>query len=166
MPLRSSCGHQGRNTAHTGRPYLSLSERPSGYLAGCRICHTCFPGWEQQSVVPEGYPGSNWLTGSQHQVNSTLVLGRSAARVPIVARRHSRFHSPVEARRAMWNWLVFCEYVDGSRACPGPPVHNRRTLVWRARFGTPSVQLQCACQTASMPTVPITAQHLTNRSGL
>jgi hypothetical protein len=56
-------------------------------------------------VVPEGYPGSNWLTGSQHQVNSTLVLGRSAARVPTVARQHSRFHSPVEARRAMWNWL-------------------------------------------------------------
>ena len=71
-PLQSSCARPVHNSAHTKRPYNPLSrERPSGYLAGCRICHTCFPGWEQQSVVPEGYPGSNWLTGSQHQVNST-----------------------------------------------------------------------------------------------
>src|SRR5690242_16953899 len=52
---------------------------------------------ERQSVVPERYPGSNWLTGSQHQVNATLAT-RTVPR-----QRYSRpvalFHAPVAARK-------------------------------------------------------------------
>jgi hypothetical protein len=58
---------------------------------------------ERQSVVPERYPGSNWLTGSQHQVNATLATRTS------LANDAPRLTQPFMPRwrplRAMSNWL-------------------------------------------------------------
>jgi len=51
-------------------------------------------------VVPGRYPGSNWLTGSQHQVNATL-----ATRSFHADDSRRPFSFPVATRQAMWNWL-------------------------------------------------------------
>jgi hypothetical protein len=48
-------------------------------------------------VVPEGYPGSNWLTGSQHQVNATPAT--RTVPTPRVSQRSLIFHPPVAARQ-------------------------------------------------------------------
>ena len=55
-------------------------------------------------MAPVRYPGSNWLTGSQHQVNATLAT-RTVPRKRYRARPRFFIRSWRPAR-AMWNWLV------------------------------------------------------------
>ena len=63
-------------------------------------------------MVPERYPGSNWLTGSQHQVNATLHARSSRSH------RSSRtFSSPVAALQGHGEQASLSEGRAAATAC-------------------------------------------------